>query len=52
MPYFSRRVVCINALMTLDIAIVLIILGISLVLFISEVIRMDLVALLVLGALA
>ncbi|MDJ0904681.1 MAG: SLC13 family permease [Woeseiaceae bacterium] len=38
--------------MTLDIAIVLIILGVSLVLFISEVIRMDLVALLVLGALA
>jgi di/tricarboxylate transporter len=38
--------------MTLDIAIVLIILGISLILFISEVIRMDLVALLVLGALA
>jgi len=52
MPYSARRVVCINALMTLDIAIVLIILGISLVLFISEVIRMDLVALLVLGALA
>jgi len=38
--------------MTLDIAIVLIILGISLILFVSEVIRMDLVALLVLGALA
>jgi di/tricarboxylate transporter len=38
--------------MTLDIAIVLIILGVSLILFISEVIRMDLVALLVLGALA
>jgi di/tricarboxylate transporter len=38
--------------MTLDIAIVLVILGISLILFISEVIRMDLVALLVLGALA
>lgn len=38
--------------MTLDIAIVLVILGVSLVLFISEVIRMDLVALLVLGALA
>jgi len=38
--------------MTLDIALVLIILGISLILFISEVIRMDLVALLVLGALA
>jgi len=52
MPYSARRVVCINALMTLDIAIVLIILGISLILFISEVIRMDLVALLVLGALA
>ena len=52
MPYSARPVVCINALMTLDIAIVLIILGISLVLFISEVIRMDLVALLVLGALA
>jgi di/tricarboxylate transporter len=52
MPYFSRRVACINVLMTLDIAIVLIILGISLILFISEVIRMDLVALLVLGALA
>ena len=52
MPYSARRVVCINALMTLDIALVLIILGISLILFISEVIRMDLVALLVLGALA
>jgi len=38
--------------MTLDIAFVLGILAISLVLFISEVIRMDLVALLVLGALA
>jgi di/tricarboxylate transporter len=38
--------------MTLDIAIVLVILGISLILFISEVIRMDLVALLVLGTLA
>jgi di/tricarboxylate transporter len=38
--------------MTLDIALVLGILAISLVLFISEVIRMDLVALLVLGALA
>ena len=52
MPYSARCVVCINALMTLDIAIVLIILGISLILFISEVIRMDLVALLVLGTLA
>jgi di/tricarboxylate transporter len=52
MPYSARHVVCINAHMTLDIAIVLIILGISLILFISEVIRMDLVALLVLGALA
>ncbi len=52
MPYSARRVACINAVMTLDIAIVLIILGVSLVLFISEVIRMDLVALLVLGALA
>jgi len=38
--------------MTLDIAFVLGILAISLILFISEVIRMDLVALLVLGALA
>jgi di/tricarboxylate transporter len=38
--------------MTLEIALVLAILAISLVLFISEVIRMDLVALLVLGALA
>ncbi len=38
--------------MTTEIAIVLGILGISLILFISEVIRMDLVALLVLGALA
>ncbi len=38
--------------MTLEIALVLGILAISLVLFISEVIRMDLVALLVLGALA
>jgi di/tricarboxylate transporter len=38
--------------MTTDIAIVLGILIISLVLFISEVIRMDLVALLVLGSLA
>ncbi len=39
-------------LMTFEIALVLGILAISLVLFISEVIRMDLVALLVLGALA
>ena len=38
--------------MTLDIALVLGILAISLILFVSEVIRMDLVALLVLGALA
>jgi di/tricarboxylate transporter len=38
--------------MTVEILIVLIILGVSLVLFISEVIRMDLVALLVLGTLA
>jgi di/tricarboxylate transporter len=38
--------------MTVEIFIVLVILGVSLVLFISEVIRMDLVALLVLGALA
>ena len=38
--------------MTFEIALVLGILAISLVLFISEVIRMDLVALLVLGALA
>ncbi len=38
--------------MTLEIALVLAILAISLVLFISEVIRMDVVALLVLGALA
>ncbi len=38
--------------MTLEIAMVLGILAISLILFISEVIRMDLVALLVLGALA
>jgi di/tricarboxylate transporter len=38
--------------MTLEIALVLAILDISLVLFISEVIRMDVVALLVLGALA
>ncbi|MBT8103810.1 MAG: SLC13 family permease [Gammaproteobacteria bacterium] len=38
--------------MTFEIALVLGILGISLILFISEVIRMDLVALLVLGALA
>ncbi|MBT8107571.1 MAG: SLC13 family permease [Gammaproteobacteria bacterium] len=38
--------------MTLEIALVLAILAVSLVLFISEVIRMDLVALLVLGALA
>ena len=38
--------------MTTDIAIVLGILGVSLILFISEVIRMDLVALLVLGSLA
>ena len=38
--------------MTLEIALVLAILAISLVLFISEAIRMDLVALLVLGALA
>ncbi|MDH3480523.1 MAG: SLC13 family permease [Gammaproteobacteria bacterium] len=39
-------------LMTFEIALVLGILAVSLVLFISEVIRMDLVALLVLGALA
>jgi di/tricarboxylate transporter len=38
--------------MTFEIALVLGILGISLILFISEIIRMDLVALLVLGALA
>ena len=38
--------------MTVDIAIVLIILAVALVLFISEVLRMDLVALLVLCALA
>jgi len=38
--------------MTYDIALVLGILGVSLILFISEVIRMDLVALLVLGTLA
>lgn len=38
--------------MTFEIALVLAILGVSLILFISEVIRMDLVALLVLGALA
>ena len=38
--------------MTFEIALVLGILAISLVLFVSEVIRMDLVALLVLGALA
>ncbi len=38
--------------MTLEIALVLVILGIALVLFVSEVIRMDLVALLVLCALA
>jgi di/tricarboxylate transporter len=38
--------------MTFDIALVLGILAISLILFVSEVIRMDLVALLVLGALA
>ena len=38
--------------MTGDILIVLVILGVSLILFISEVIRMDLVALLVLGTLA
>ncbi len=41
-----------NHRMTFDIALVLGILAISLVLFISEVIRMDVVALLVLGALA
>ena len=38
--------------MTFEIAIVLGILAISLILFVSEVIRMDLVALLVLGTLA
>jgi di/tricarboxylate transporter len=38
--------------MTFEIALVLSILGVSLILFISEVIRMDLVALLVLGTLA
>jgi di/tricarboxylate transporter len=39
-------------IMTLEIALVLAILTISLILFVSEIIRMDLVALLVLGALA
>lgn len=39
-------------LMTVDIALVLAILAIALVLFVSDIIRMDLVALLVLGALA
>ena len=38
--------------MNIEIALVLIILGVALILFITEVIRMDLVALLVLGALA
>ena len=38
--------------MTFEIALVLGILGVSLILFISEIIRMDLVALLVLGTLA
>ena len=38
--------------MTIEIAWVLIILGVALVLFITELIRMDLVALLVMGALA
>lgn len=38
--------------MTVDIFIVLVILGVSLILFISEVIRMDLVAMMVLGTLA
>jgi len=38
--------------MTVEIFIVLVILGVSLILFISEVIRMDLVAMLVLGTLA
>ena len=38
--------------MTVEILIVLVILGVSLVLFVSEVIRMDLVALLVLCTLA
>ena len=38
--------------MTVEIFLILVILGVSLVLFISEVIRMDLVALLVLGTLA
>ncbi len=38
--------------MTTDIALVLVILGVALVLFVTEVIRMDLVALLVLGMLA
>ncbi len=38
--------------MTLDIALVLFILGVALVLFVTEVVRMDVVALLVLGTLA
>ena len=38
--------------MTIDIILVLLILGVALVLFVTEVIRMDLVALLVLGTLA
>ncbi|RLA44886.1 MAG: SLC13 family permease, partial [Gammaproteobacteria bacterium] len=38
--------------MTPDIALVLLILGVALVLFVTEVVRMDVVALLVLGTLA
>ncbi len=51
-PHNIKKNVGLRSFMTFEIAIVLGILAISLVLFVSEVIRMDLVALLVLGTLA
>ena len=51
-PHNIKKNVGLRTFMTFEIAIVLGILAISLVLFVSEVIRMDLVALLVLGTLA
>ncbi len=51
-PHNIKKNVALRTFMTFEIAIVLGILAISLILFVSEVIRMDLVALLVLGTLA
>jgi di/tricarboxylate transporter len=51
-PHNIKKNVGLRTFMTFEIAIVLGILAISLVLFVSEIIRMDLVALLVLGTLA